>query len=66
MATAMACGSSQAKDWIQSIASTYTFNHRTGPRDQTCTSPVTWATAVGFLTHCARVGIPDNFITSLL
>ena len=26
--------------------------------DQTCASEVTWATAIGFSTHCTTVGIP--------
>ena len=58
MATPMAYGSSQARDWIQDTAATYTaavatldpFPPLCLARDLTLTSAVTQATAVRFLT----------------
>ena len=49
------------QDWIQAAVGTgnsWSFNplHRAG--DQTYTSTVTQAAAVGFLSHCAMAGIP--------
>ena len=63
MATLLASGSSQARDWIQAAAVTYasaaqSFNPLHWARDWTCTSTVTQAAAVKFLTHCTTVGTP--------
>ena len=59
MATSMAYGGSQARDWIPATAAMYaaavakadSFNplHQAG--DQTCTSAATWNAAVRCLTH---------------
>ena len=66
MATPMAYRSSQARDWIQAITVTYAsavatldpFNPLHWAGGQTCTSPVTQAIAVRFLTHRTMVGPP--------
>ena len=64
LATPAACRSSQARDWIQAAAATYA----TVTMDPQPTEPglgiehlaftVTRVAAVGFLTHCTRVGTP--------
>ena len=55
MATLMAYGSFQAKNWSQAKAATCagSFNSLHQARDQTQTSAETWAAAVRFLTYCA-------------
>ena len=61
----MACGSSRVRDWIPAAAVTChscsnarSFNPLCSSGDQTCTSAVTWAAAVGLLIHCGTVGTP--------
>ena len=56
MAAPAAYGSSQARDWIQTTATTYagSFNSPCSTGDRTHDSTVTWNAAVGFLTHCAN------------
>ena len=64
MATAMAYGSSWARDWIWATAGTYTaaaasldpLTHCAGPGDGICPSIVTRSAAFGFLTHCMTAG----------
>ena len=65
-----AYGSSWARDWIWAVAATYTAAaaipdppnplHQAG--DQTHTSTVTWAAAVGVLTHCTIAGSLEEFL----
>ena len=59
MAALPAYGNSQTRDWIQAaaVAMLDPLTHWARPRGQTCTSTVTRAVAVGFLTHCAIAGI---------
>ena len=64
MATPMAYGRSQAKDWNQASAATYAtavatsdpFKPLHQARDWTHTSKETPATAVRFLTYCSMAG----------
>ena len=56
MAVHTACGSSQARDWIQATAAT--FNPLHWAQYQTWVSIATWGTAVRFLTHCTTAGTP--------
>ena len=55
-----AYGNFWTRDWIQAptVATPDPLTHRPRPGDQTHTSAVARATAVGFLTHCAMAGIP--------
>ena len=59
MATSSAYGSSWAKDWISNLhhscGNARPFNPLHWAGDRTCASTATRATAVRFLTHCARV-----------
>ena len=59
MAAPVAYGSSRARDWIWAAASAMlaALTDVQG-QDQTFTSTVTQAAAVGFLNHCATVGTP--------
>ena len=65
MATPTAYGSSYTSEWIWAAAATYatvvatpaeSFNPLCYVGERTCTSAVTGAAAVGFLTHCAIAG----------
>ena len=69
MATPLAYGGSQARDWTQAAAAIYATAVALpdpltqGPaKDWTHTSTVIQAAAGGFLTHCATVGAPNNTI----
>ena len=53
----MACGSSQARDWIWATQHQI-LNPLRRAGDWTSISAVIWAAAVGFLTHCAIAGTP--------
>ena len=51
-------------DLCLSCGHTGCFNPLCWAKDWTCTSSVTWATAVGFLTHCITVGTVGDFISN--
>ena len=58
MATPVVYGSSQARDWIRAIVAIYVAA-RQWPTELDWGSILhVWATAVGFLTHCATAGTP--------
>ena len=68
MVSPVAYGSSWARDWIQATVMAEDLCHSCGnagffnplhwARDGSCAPAATWATAVGFLTHCATAGAP--------
>ena len=69
MSAPMAYGGSQGREWIWATAATYAIatampdplTHYGAAMDWTCTSSVTQAAAMGFLTHLAAAGSPKHF-----
>lgn len=64
MAVPVAFGSSLAKDWIQAAAMNYLA--ALAMLGQTHTSTATWASEVGFLTHCAKAGTPLSLLKAIV